>query len=792
MSPLWRKLARDLRQRVASSLTLALIVGIGVACHVSMASAYRDLDGARARYYGDARLADFWVDLERAPASVLREVERLPNVRRARGRVRQAALVELPGVGEPITGTAISLPFARRPVLNDVQLRSGTWFTRRDAPQAILNHRFARANGLRAGDRLRVTFLDAQHELLIVGTAMSPEFVYLLPPAGGLAPDPARFGVIYCPLEFLRRASDQEGAFNELVGQVSDAGPAALEATLSQIETRLDAYGVVGTTPVHLQASPRFLADELAGLEVSATILPGIFLLVATLLLNVLLARIVAQQRGIVGTLRALGHSRWSVTRHFLAHGLVIGAAGGALGLALGALLQEGLLSVYRQFYAMPGIVAGRYPDVALRGFGVSVLFALLGAARGARAAAKLVPAEAMRPPPPERGGQILLERWPWLWARLSFRSRLVLRTVFRNPFRTAVGVFAAAVSTALIMTALVNVDALDYLMRFTFEQVRHEDLSASLRKPRGRPLERELQRMPGIAQSETELQVACELRRGPHRRRTAVTGLGPAHRLHTPRDAREEPVAIPAHGLVLSRKLAEILAVRPGEQLWLRPLIGERREVAAPVVGLVDSYMGLGAYADQVYLSRLLGEEWCANALLAREQPGAPRAPLLAALTARPRVVGVSERGRALTQVRETFGQSMGAMISVMVLFAGAIAFGSLLNAAYVSLSERRREVGTLRCLGYTPGQVAGVFAAESLLVGAAGIVLGVLLGGGLAVLLSRAYSTELYRFPVVVRAERIAQSALLMLVFMGGAQALLYRLVSRLDWLELLQVKE
>jgi len=114
------------------------------------------------------------------------------------------------------------------------------------------------------------------------------------------------------------------------------------------------------------------------------------------------------------------------------------------------------------------------------------------------------------------------------------------------------------------------------------------------------------------------------------------------------------------------------------------------------------------------------------------------------------------------------------------------------VLNAAVVSLSERRREVGTFRVLGYSTAQVAGLFARESFLVSGAGVALGLWGGVGLAYALAGLYSTELYRFPAVIRPGSIALSAVLMLAFIGLAQLAVFGLVRRLDWLSVLNVKE
>ncbi len=787
-----RKLARDLLRRKGSLLALVVIVAIGVGCFVGMASVFRDMDSARAVYYRDHRLADFTVDLKRAPRWAVQSVEGLPNVAAVRGRVSLGVLIDLPGVQEPISGRALSLPTERSDIINNVLLRSGTWFSGTSDREVIVNEAFARENALHPGSRLKVLLLDKQHELLVVGTAMSPEFVYVIPPSGGLAPDPKRFGVLYLQEDFLAKACDLDGACNQVVGLVHDPSRTALDNTLSLIEDQLDAYGVTTTTPIQEQASARFLADELKGLKVSATVMPGIFLGVAALVLNVLMSRMVAQQRTVIGTLKALGYTTGFITRHYLCFGAAVGVAGGLTGVVLGGWIQLGIEHMYRQFYALPSIEAHSYPGIIAVAFTISVLFSLAGTLKGVRAAARLEPAQVMRPPPPEKGAKVLPERIAFLWRPLPFRWKMILRAVFRNPFRSSVSALAGFVSTAVIFMALSNRDALNYLMNYEFEKVSHQDVTIALRDPEGKRSPLEIARLPGVSATEPQLLVVCDLSNGPYQKRVAVTGIGAGNRLYTPLDRAGEPIVVPDAGLVLTRKLADILSVRVGDKVRLRALVGRRLEVETPVMAIVDTFLGLSAYAEIGYLNHLLGEEWSANVVLGSVFGGSVPAGMLSALKKRPAVVGIGERSRALSQLHETFGQMMGTVISIMILFAGLIAFGSVLNTALVSLSEREREVGTLRVLGYTPSQILEVFSGESLLVNGLGIVLGLMGGVGFAHLLSRAYDTELYRFPVVVRPSQFLVSAFLMTVFVGLAQLLVYRMIRRLQWLDVLKIKE
>ena len=789
---LLRKLLRDLWSRKGSLLVVTAIVTIGVGSYVGLASIYLDMAGARDRYYADRRLADFTVDLKRAPAWAIDRLNELPNIRAVRGRVNVAVRIDLPGQDVPILGAAISMPPTRVPVLNDIHLRSGTWFTGTGDEEVILDASFAREHDLRPGSRLRVLLPDRQHDLLIVGTALSPEHVYLMSPGGGMAPDPARFGVMYLPEDFLQEVADSDGAYNQVIGLAQRRDRVSLENTLKLLTDRLDAYGVTNTTPVQDQPSVQFLDSEIAGLKVSATVGPAIFLGVAALILNVLAARIVAQQRGIIGTLKGLGYTDAAIMRHYLGFGVMLGLTTAATGLAFGRWIQVSMAGLYRQFFALPEIPTHVYPAILFTGAAISLVCSCAGTLKSVWQATRLAPAVAMRPPPPEVGGKILPERAGFLWRRLSFRWKLILRSVFRNPFRSTVTVVASLVSTALIVMTLTMQDMLQQMMRHEFEEVAHQDITISLRDPVDERAVHEVAALPQVSLAEPQLAVACELRHGPYRKRVSLTGLPAVHRLYTPLDADGRPVAIPEEGLVLSSKLAEVLHVRPGDRLHLRPLIGSRRQVTAVVVSTVESYLGLPAYASIPYLSRLLDEAWTANVILVTTHGGRSHAPLLEELKRRPGVIGIGERRRAFMLLEETFGETMGVMLFIQVLFAGVIAFGSTVNAALVSLSEREREVGTLRVLGYGPGYVAGIFAGESFLLSAVSIALGVPAGIGLVHLIAGLYETEMFRFPVIIQGDRLVMAAVLILLFTAAAQLIIRRQIGRMDWLAALKLHE
>lgn len=789
---LLKKLWRDLYARKGSFLSLVMILTIGLGIYVGMGSVWYDLDGARARYYRQQRLADFWIDMKRMPEGQLYRAATVPNVQAVRGRVHVGALLDVDGPDELFSGTVISMPAQRRPVLNDVLLRSGMWFSSPDAEEAILNDSFAEANGIQTGDRIKVLLMDQEHEVLVVGTAMSPEFVYLLPPGGALAPDPARFGVVYMPERFLQDAADLRGAYNEIIGRVHNDDKTEVDNALALIGDRLDAYGVVNSTPKEHQASYRFLADELRGLRVMAFLVPGLFITVAAMILNVLLSRVIAQQRVIVGTLRALGYTRGQIMTHFVGFGLSVGVLGGLFGLALGQWMQGGMVRLYKQFFALPNLEQHFYPGVNISAWLAVLVFALLGTMLAVRKAARLEPAEAMRPPPPEKGGRMPLEHIGFIWQLLSFRWKMISRAIYRNPLRSTAGILATAISTALICSTIAMQDSIDFMMEFQFREVAHQDVTISFRDPEGFRALREVQDFPGVSSVEPQLGIACDFQHGPHRRRSGITALPQNPRLYTPLDSNKNSIPIPDRGIILSEALAKILHAEVGSVLNVRPLIGERKQVEAPVVAVVPTYMGLDAYAGIDYISGLIGEDLVVNTVQTRFYGGAPRQPFNREVRQLRTVIGTDDRERAFRQLDETFGETNQIMVSITILFAGLIAFGSVFNAALVSLSEREREVGTFRVLGYTPLQITAIFAGETFVLNVIGIGLGMVFGIGLVHLFSLAYSSELFRLPVVLDPSAFLVSGLLMISFTSFSQLIVYRMIRRFPWLTVLKVKE
>lgn len=331
MTALNRKLLRELARSWGLLLAIVSIMAVGVTCFVGMQSVYFSLSDARQSYYNQCRMADFWIDLKKAPLAEIEAVAQLPGIREVRPRIQFSVTVDLEEATDPINGLVLSLPNERKPVINDIVLRQGDYFTPRRQNEVIVNDAFARRHKLYPGETIHLLLNNRREELFIVGTAISSEFTYLLGP-GSFVPDPEHFGVFYLKRDFAEEVFDMQGAANQIVGRFAPGQESLAADSLLKAERMLEPYGVFQTIPLKQQQSNQFIKGEIDQIGMFATIFPTVFLIVAALVLNVLMMRLTRQQRTIIGTLKAIGYTNQQIFLHYLKFGLLVGLVAGVLG----------------------------------------------------------------------------------------------------------------------------------------------------------------------------------------------------------------------------------------------------------------------------------------------------------------------------------------------------------------------------------------------------------------------------------------------------------------------------
>jgi putative ABC transport system permease protein len=787
MRPLTRKLLRDLLHLRGQIIAISLVVACGVAVFVTTRTAYDSLLISQATYYADYRFADVFAGLKRAPDGLAARIASIPGVAAVRTRIVFDVVLDVPGLAEPATGRLVSIPERRAPILNDVYIRRGRYLEPGRRDEVLVGEAFAQANHLDVGDTLGAILNGRWETLRIVGIALSPEYVYEIR-GSDIFPDNKRFGVLWMSREAMGPAFDMDGAFNDVVLSLA---PGAGEAeVITRLDRLLDRYGGLGAFGRRDQISHRFLSDEIAQNRVFGTVLPAIFLGVAAFLLNIVLSRLVAMQRDQIAVLKAFGYDNLTVGVHYLQFALAAVLIGAVMGTGVGLWLGAVINRLYVNFYRFPVLRYEAGPMVVALAVAVAGGAALLGAWAAVRRALALPPAEAMRPDAPASFHAGVLERIG-LQRRLPSAARMIVRNIVRRPSRAAAAILGMAFAVAILIVGRYFVDAIGYIADVQFRLVQRDDVTLTFHDPLPARVRYELTRLPGVLRAEPFRGVPARLRFEHRTHRTALLGLEPSGELHQLIDARLRAQEVPPEGVLLTTKLAEILGTSIGDTLTVEVLEGERPRRAVPVVGFVDELVGLSAYVHLDALHRLMREGGVlSGAFLAVEATEAPR--LYSELKRMPAVGGVALRQVALQSFEETLAKSMGIFTTVLIGFACVIAMAMVYNAARIALSERGRELASLRVLGFTRAEVALFLLGEQALLTLLAVPLGYLIGYEICAALARQYQWELFRLPLIVSTETYAFAFIVICLAAIGSGIVVRRRLDRLDLVEVLKTRE
>jgi len=323
------------------------------------------------------------------------------------------------------------------------------------------------------------------------------------------------------------------------------------------------------------------------------------------------------------------------------------------------------------------------------------------------------------------------------------------------------------------------------------FLENQRQDVTLSFNLPAQDAVAADLAHLPGVYAVELFRAVPARLIHGPLRERIGITGRDPGARLTLINDIEGNAVSMPSDGIVLTDAMADALDARVGDLLTVEILDGRQPILTVPVSLVIQEYVGLAAYMDREALNRLVGDGQVASgAYLAADE--ASQDALFYELTQSPMVAGVSRRRASLETFRALIDQSMGTTIVFYIGFASLIAVGVVYNSARISLSERARELASMRVLGFYRGEVAvlllGELAVFTLIAIPVGCVLGYLLAAGMV----SEFASDLFRLPLIVEPSTYAYAAIVVIVSAMLSGALVARRVARLDLIAVLKTRD
>jgi putative ABC transport system permease protein len=782
-----RRLLREVARLKGQVVTIALVLASGITSFIALRGTYDVLERARAAYYDRCRFADVFAVLERAPQALAPRIEALPGVAGLQTRIAREVTLPIEGMPRPASGRLLSLPETGPPATNDILLRRGRLPGRDRHDEVVVLESFATAHGLAPGHRLPAVINGKLRKLRVVGIALSPEFVYAIR-AGAVADDPKRYAVLWMARAPLAAAFQLEGAFNDVSLRLQ---PGASEAAVrAAVDRLLLPYGGNGAVGRRDQTSNKILVGELGQLQALAGMVPVVFLLVAAFLINLVLGRLISLQRPEIAALKAMGYRNGELRRHYLGLVGVVLVPGAAVGILGGWLLGRLVLGLYATVFRFPDLTFRATPALVATAVLVSFAAAVAGALLAVRAAVRLPPAEAMRPPTPARYRRSLPERLG-LGALLGPSGLMVVREIQRRPLRTLLSSLGIAGALALVVLGRFGIDSLDSYLEGNLRREQRQDLAVTFARPLSPRALRELAALPGVWKAEGIRAMPVRIRHQHRSRDVALLAVPAAATLRrlVERAGHERPV--PEDGVLMTDKLGEILGLRVGDRPEVEIREGARPVVRPVIAGFVHDSVGLQLYARQELVARLEGDLGALSSVLLRVDPRR-RESIQERLRRSPEVIDVSDLDADIQRLRNMNGSMMDIWTAVSITLAAAVIFGVVYNNARIALAVRSRDLGSLRVLGFSRREISAVLIGGLAVEVVLAIPIGLALGRIWAQQFMQMVDQESFRWAVYVAPRTYLLTIAVGLLAAAASALWVRRSLDRLDLIGVLKTRE
>lgn len=535
-------------------------------------------------------------------------------------------------------------------------------------------------------------------------------------------------------------------------------------------------------------------ADRMANL---ASVFPVIFFLVAALVCLTTMTRMVEEQRTQIGLMKALGYGRWDISKKYLCYGLFPSLAGSLLGVIIGHIVFPAMIYVsYQIMYEMPNIRLSLYPGICIWATIAAVACTTLSTLWACISTLTDSPANLMRPKAPPAGKRVLLERITPVWHALSFNWKITVRNLFRYKKRFFMTVIGIGGCTGLIIAGFGLRDSLMMTMDTQYGDIFRYDAQITLNDGL---LDTEHADIKAYLDSSDNISEYAEIYAG------SVTAESPAYsttayvEVFDPEDIGKfvitraissgDEMTLPESGVIIDQKLSELLKVNVGDSIT----IDSDGRHSAKIAGIYQNYVAHFIYLAPAAYEDIFGDEAEINTVILNLEDNS-NAACEATMEEMLKLHGVSAASRT-ADVKDTYMHSMERVdfvVVVVILCAAALAIVVLYNLSNINMTERIRELATIKVLGFYDIEVTTYLCRENIILTAAGIALGCVFGKYLHAWLIRSVEIDLMMFGRSTTAMSYAFSAALTVIFSAIVNVMAHVKMKGIDMIESLKSAE
>ncbi len=793
MKKINKMLFRELLKTKMQFLTAAAVIFLGIVIFSASIMSYLNLKASVDYSYENYKFLDYYAETNGLvlTAQAVEQVKTLKGVRAAVGRISADASIAV-DPDTRIQVKIISLPYTGRPEINDLCVLSGTYPDPAADNSCMLSSRFGNYYSLKAGSTLKVDINFKTYNYKVGGLVSGPEFLKLMKSYDYYAQSDGDFGLVFINEAQLNHILGGKG-YNQLhVLFDRNINAARVDQLVKKIEDIIKPYGIVTSCKRAQQLSNIMISDELDKLKLLVLMLPLVFLLVAALIIYIMQRRMISSQHVLIGTMKAMGYGDKKILRHYMILSLILSLTGAIPAIGAGQLLGMLMTKAYLQVYDIPELYIRIYPLTFLIAIILSIIFCTSAGYNAAKTVLKMEPARAIRPEAPEAACKIYRRRLFSRHKKLPSNWNICIRNILRNPGRSFLTTAGYAVTVIILIVMLFLPDTAGYFINLQYSQTQKQDYTVMFYKPL--PLEdiHGFAKTEGIKKIEPIIQVPVEIGKGDDKIEARMTGIDRKATLYNLTDKAGEKIAVPEKGVLIATSLAKKLSVKPGDKLSVKYYLsyGQIKEKTLTISGIVSQAVGMDAYMNLDEIAEQAGIPRLANGMLITLSGGeSGRAEKL--LYGNSSVKTVESRMSALAALNALM-YIMYAFVGFMVVFSIIMGFAIVFNSTIINITERRRELATLKAMGYTDSEIGRMVFRENIILGILAFLPGIPIGRIIAELYAPMLNSRMMVLEAVVYPRTYIFACICVFIYIILAQPAIQKSIKSIAIVEVLKDRE
>jgi len=713
------------------------IIFLGVSLFTSFYISYLNLSGTYETFYEETNFEDLAINFNPAPSDLLKEVRKIDGVKEATGTLSIKSSMEVED--EFITLILISVPDGEQAKVNKLYVE-GEYIPKNSLSSALLLKEFAKYHGIHTGETITPRINGVKVPLKITGLAYSPEYIWVVE-EGNFFVTPQTLGIAFVPYKKLEQFG-YEGKINQVKITVYDES--RREEVLEKAKKIFEPYGIKSLYTREEQPSFQALKMDLEQFRSLAVMIPGFILFISVFAIYILLIRLINEQTPNIGVMRALGFSKKTILFHYIKHSFFIGIVASIAGVIFGYIWSVLLTIQYTSFINVPYYVAKPHFEVLLTGLIIGIIAPTFSGLFIAKRAADLEIVNALKGSTETMTKGTQVDKIiPFI--KISTLTKLSLRNTFRNKKRAVYSAFSVIAAIMLIMNSMVFLDAFEEVIDLQFSKVMDYEFEVRYTSYVDNSALKEVKSIQGVREAHPMISTWMLIEKGDKIKAVNLIGLK-YQKLYNIYDVDGNPIMPPPEGILLPESTAENMSIVKGQRIRFTTETGIKE---SEVYGTFKHSLSPYAYSSLNYLQNLMGIEGF-NTIIVKVHPG-EEDRVQNELEKLDGVLQVTSKA-VMVEYIDQLMEFSNVFVIFSLLFGSSLGFAAIFNTTTINIMERKRELATLRMLGYTTKQLGYSLFTENMLVGVMGTIIGVPLSYIVAYGFMLAFSSDLFQIPFII----------------------------------------